>query len=765
MTRLTCEPLIPASLWLLLAAASIALLVTYAARRRGGITRRYWALVIGLMSGGVALVLVVLLNPTWIDPVEPPAGKPLLTLLVDESASMAVKDGPSEASRFDAVRQIAQRMQAALQGRFDVRVRSFSTGLAAGDAASGLEGAAAPRGVLTDIAGALSGSVEPHRPAGQAIVLLSDGIHNATPGHREVLDAVRAARAAAAPIYTFTAGRRDAPELFDRQVQIRSPQVLAYVQQKVPIIVRVREQAGPGGAVRVLLFAEGQPIDGKDITLPPRGTAEARFTVSRDTPGVYRYEARLDPAPGELVVANNLAVEFLHVVDEPIRVLLLEGKPYWDGKFLMRTLIADPVIALDSVVRMTGNRYLRRTLRGSKAGGAGEASSRSSDEHPDDRGERWKIVETGAEVLAGVDALKDYQVLVLGRDTEVFLTDAAMAGIRRWVAEKGGALVCYRGSPAVQMREAFARMLPVQWDEADESRFRVHLTDEARSVRWLSDLDDPPEAGLLARLPMLATTSRVDARRSAATVLASATTGEGRERPVISCQLYGTGRVVAIEGAGMWRWAFLPPQHAEDGALYGALWQSLMRWLASDAALRPGQQLDLRSEKVVFEAGEAVWATLRMAEEVLASGPPAVELRISGANAAIGRFVPAATGTDPGTFRVGFGRLPAGEYEAHPVGAEAVDSVLRFDVRVPVREQLELAARPDLMERMAVDSGGAVLQQADPREVAVLFDAFTKASQPQRARRIPVWDRWYVLVGVLGVWAACWGVRRAGGLI
>ena len=43
----------------------------------------------------------------------------------------------------------------------------------------------------------------------------------------------------------------------------------------------------------------------------------------------------------------------VQVVDEPIRVLLIEGKPYWDSKFLMRTLASDPAIALDSVVRLT----------------------------------------------------------------------------------------------------------------------------------------------------------------------------------------------------------------------------------------------------------------------------------------------------------------------------------------------------------------------------------------------------------------------------
>ena len=44
-------------------------------------------------------------------------------------------------------------------------------------------------------------------------------------------------------------------------------------------------------------------------------------------------------------------------------LLLLEGKPYWDGKFLMRTLAFDPAIELRSVIRLTDERLMERTLR------------------------------------------------------------------------------------------------------------------------------------------------------------------------------------------------------------------------------------------------------------------------------------------------------------------------------------------------------------------------------------------------------------------
>src|SRR5262249_30186309 len=94
------------------------------------------------------------------------------------------------------------------------------------------------------------------------------------------------------------------------------------------------------------------------------------------------------------------------------------------------------------------------------------------------------------------------------------------------------------------------------------------------------------------RLPSLALAATPDQPKPTAIVLATAEKESGPA--LVSYQTYGTGRVVAIEGAGMWRWAFLPPQYQEHEAVYAGLWQSLLRWLISGAGLVPGQDWALR---------------------------------------------------------------------------------------------------------------------------------------------------------------------------
>src|SRR5215470_15602317 len=100
MSSLSFDPLIPPALWVLLAVAGLALGVWYAWVRPGSISRRRWAVALALSATAFAAVLLVLLNPMWVEPVRPPAGKPVLTVVVDATGSMATPDGGDGRTRY-----------------------------------------------------------------------------------------------------------------------------------------------------------------------------------------------------------------------------------------------------------------------------------------------------------------------------------------------------------------------------------------------------------------------------------------------------------------------------------------------------------------------------------------------------------------------------------------------------------------------------------------------------------------------------------------
>src|SRR5579859_1839637 len=118
---MTFDPLIPGSLWLALAVAAVALLAWYALRRPPVIGRWRWGGVIGLMGGALLVVLFILLNPIRVTPIPPPPGKPLLTVLVDATASMAVRDTANDRPRYAAASDVARTLSQDLRDQFEVR--------------------------------------------------------------------------------------------------------------------------------------------------------------------------------------------------------------------------------------------------------------------------------------------------------------------------------------------------------------------------------------------------------------------------------------------------------------------------------------------------------------------------------------------------------------------------------------------------------------------------------------------------------------------
>ncbi len=431
MNTLNFEPLIPPALWVLLALAGLALVAWYGATRPGSVSRRRWATVLALTAGSLVAVLLVLLNPTWIEPVRPPGGKPVLTIVVDSTGSMATPDGHGGATRYRAAVRGARVLNEKLGGAFDVRVATFAETPKPADA-EGLD-AVDPAGAVTNLAAAVLGSVDRARPQGQAVVLLSDGIHNAGGGTGRVIDAARVAKAMACPVFTHTLGGDAGVK--DLAVDLRSPQEIAFVGQKVAVPVVVRQRGLAGAEATLVLSADGTEVERRVVRLTTSETAEVRFEVTRTKPGVYRYGVAVEALPEEVTRANNAAMLVLRVMDRPVRVLLLEGRPYWDSKFLVRTLLGDASVELDSVVRIGESRLIRRTL--TRAAGAGDTPAPGQEE--------WKVLADLSEVLGGADGLRSYQIVVLGRDTDGLLSDDVLAGLQSYPFH-GGCLFrnCWR---------------------------------------------------------------------------------------------------------------------------------------------------------------------------------------------------------------------------------------------------------------------------------------------------------------------------------
>ena len=695
--------------------------------------------------------------------IPPPAGKPLLTVLLDRSASMATRDAADGETRYRAGVAIATAVARELNDRYDVQLRLFAE-TSSPTSPEALD-EKAPDGAATDLAGALQGVLEEDRPQGQAVLLLSDGIHNSG-GVDRLRQCVVKARAMAVPVYGKTIG---GPAVVnDLEVSLRQPQKLTFAGQRVPLVVSLRQRGSLGAKTTLSLLRDDEVVEKRDVALKPDDAVEEVFYVSQEKSGLYRYEVRATALPNEATTVNNSAPLLLRVIDQPIRVLLLEGKPYWDTKFLVRTLSSDSSVELTSVVQLAEGRLLRRTIsRPAPVVGQPPSAVRSDSTQPGaavpQKKDQWKIESDATKYLADAETLASYQIVILGRNAEIFLTDEALTVLRRWLAEGEGSLVCFRGPPTARISERLGELMPFRWELAPETRFGMELTGPARALHWLPA--EKEGGSPLTGLPSLATTSRPAAAKALSMVLAKGVVGDsGQSPPVITYHPVGTGRVVVVEGAGMWRWAFLPPDRQKQETVYGTLWQSLLHWLATHVGLMPSQRMALRTDALTFNTDENVMATLLVRE--WSGEPPRVEL--SGEALDKPRtFTCVPHGSYPGQYQVGLGRLAEGRYSLRVLGVDQDDLSGRaaFDVRGRLAERLDVRAQPAVMQLIAQESGGAVMENVEPDQLAREFQRHLVRARPPRTARTMAWDRWWVLSGALLLWGAAWGLRRRSGLV
>ena len=125
MSDLTFAPQIPIALWASLLVLAIVLMSWYGMCARGRLEPRRRAVILALMSISVAIPLFLLLNPTWVDVLPPPEGKPRLTLLLDRSISMATND-VEKGTRYAMATELCREINDSVGNLFDVRLITFA---------------------------------------------------------------------------------------------------------------------------------------------------------------------------------------------------------------------------------------------------------------------------------------------------------------------------------------------------------------------------------------------------------------------------------------------------------------------------------------------------------------------------------------------------------------------------------------------------------------------------------------------------------------
>ena len=742
--HIICDPPFPAA-WVLLLGGTVASLTVvnyFRARGETGAPSRITLTLLRLAT--VAAMTVVLLRPMKLEPDETAAGLNVFTVLVDASGSMATADEGGKA-RYDAVRAELKRVEHSLfrklRADYDVRFCVFSDSLGYVPFDRVLLGGP-DESPSTDIATALTNASLTAGGAHQAgVLLISDGRDN---GGNDPLAAATYLRSAGVPVWTTTVGSTD--ETRDLAVTARFDQSFLFRDQESALKVDLHQRGFEGWYARVELLREGEPA-GMQQCMLGAGPAQLTFPIRESARGAYRYTVRVEPLAGEADPKNNERTVFVQVVDERAKVLLVEAAPYWDSKFLLRALQADPNLEVAAIFHMSERRdkliYITQALpEGVEAGATGA--------------ETLRVPRTRAEFF-------QYDCIILGQGVERIFDASQIALLREFVESRGGSIIFARGKAYAGGESPLAAIEPVVWDDSALARARFELTGAGAANPMFNFGGAQPPDVVLRELPDMISITRVKAEKSLAVVLAKGVDADEAEIATIAYQRLGKGKVMTIGAEGLWQWAFMKDTLSKYDAVYARFWGQMIRWLVYDSDFLPGQDIRFKTDQFSYDTGSPVTLIVQTREARAGFAP---QIKVTSPGGAAMRLEPVEGVHGDGYFSALYHPEEEGTFKAvlidngHGQGAQDIE----FSVYASDLESRFTGANPELMAQIAAASGGEAIGfagwDAIPEKLKAHELAMRAETKPEDA-----WDTMGVFSLIVCALGVEWFIRRRVGLL
>jgi uncharacterized membrane protein len=751
-----------------------------------------------LRLGVIALLTVVLLNPSQMIGLPAKSGRSLL--LVDDSASMslAAEEGRT---RWQSATQWVAAASAAIvaEGGPPPEVRTFSAPNTARGPADPWQEPTAPQ---TRLAAALEGiaAAAGSTKLDQVVVISDGGAHD----RGRLSAALGSLRAAGLPVSTKCVGI-DQPPLNASLASVRPPQVARPgARVELPVQVKASGYAAGDRLILTLRDEAGEELTRQEWTVPgtDAGLTEwpARLTFTA-APRTARYQLSLTGPAGEVTLEDNQFQFSIGIASAKLRVLIVEGTHvkrsvgttgHWLNDIELMTAAWDATGEIEWECLTPLSEYVDRpNLVGVKEFANGEM-----------RLDKARTFPKTAEDIHRFDVMmiSDVPVGNFSEDQMRIVVD--------WVVERGGGFMMGGGYTSFDVgnydKTPWEKIIPVDMLEYGDGFFEHSFGIEVPlSVRnhpiWQISPDPVENAAIIAGHPALTGMNRV--RRAKPGALVLAVRPEADNEPVFAVQSYGRGRSIAYlsDPNGGWarntvKWG--PPggpvqgphtelghgtkfvfdevaAHAATGPrpphpspYYGQFWVNVVKWLG-DNSIRwrrdqfagrvlttqatPGRDLQVAAE-VLAVTSAAARQTLDVGARLDLAGSPRVRLTWD-------RDRREFTGTL---------RVP-GEYSATEVKVlfdTSIPSGILTDaatagVRRESQEFINPAPDPALLRELAEAGGGRSLTLAkDAAATGRTAAAARAAAQDSHPFFQPRWARWPWWTAIMLLLGLEWWIRR-----
>jgi hypothetical protein len=648
--------------------------------------------------------------------------------------------------------------------------------------------------MTTDLAGALA-TIRETIPAKNlaGVVVLSDGRHN-TEGDTVALATRLAAQES--PVSAIALGS-SRPPVDAAILDVENPKTL-FIEDRLTVKTRIKVTGMRGRDVRVKLVSDDDAIAEQVVSVP---TDDLTTTVQlSDTPeeeGVRRYAVLLEPIDADAVessaFADNVRREVtVAVTDQRTQVLLIEGRPRWEFRYIRNLLASrDKTVQLQTVL-----------LKPDRVASSAELPEiHASVARPLGDTEATMLPSSKSEWLK-------FNVVILGDVSPSDLKPEDIEAIEAFVTQRGGTLIVIAGQhemPHAYADTPLAELLPVTFAASSgsimrgpEPEFRFALTEVGRRHAVLQQMGDA-EANVefWNSLPELYWRHPIMDTKPGATVLAYASneklekelspkkgqpddvaeaqlkrrTEVERKNALVVVQPVGAGRVMMLTTDRTWRL-----RYRTGDRHHHRFWGQVLRWAESDKLQAGTELVRLGTDRILYENDQPVIVRAQITDSYHA--PVADEkamVKVYRDEQLVMRQRLNLLPESGGRYEITLGRMPGpGQYrlelespEAKKilVGEGAGDVKTRITVLPPeadTRELVEVTTDRAALARLARAGGGT---HAEVSRAASVLDFLASGTEHYtEAQRFRLWDSWPLLVLILLVLTAEWMLRKKVGL-
>ncbi len=681
----------------------------------------------------ITCLAVAALNPgSWIDRSEEQSRT--WTVLLDRSASMAQCDVANEA-RFQTAISIGQEIERLAPGDDEVRIYPFSKGLE--ERVERLN-TLSPTGNMTDIytAGTEALAARSLNKKLAGVFVLSDGRNLGEGKAKELGMRARAARVNFYPL--VIGGPIKRPDLI---LSTHRRHIVSFVEQPINLNVSARRQALTPLRTKLLIKDQRDNVIKEGLVdLSKKDEKTVTLQLPGQEAGYYEYTIVLPKYADEHSIANNQVKIGVTVLASRLRVLIAEGTPSWDTKFLTQLLRTSKNMAVTSIYRLSQDRYFR------VATDSHQTCSAASSIFPDDK-----------------KAIARYDLVIFGRGVEYFLTPARIDLLKYFVRELGGCVIFSRGKPYQGEFEQLAQIEPLRWGKSLANTFRMHPTHKGESVGLFGDLLASQKDPIWDELPPLGNAQHATTK-SFTSILAKGTyerRGRARTIPLVVSRRYGRGMSLVVNVEGLWKWDFFPAvKRAAD--VYSSFWSQLVTWSATYADFLPGQDFSIRLSEPKCYPKEPI--RVRVCRRA-SSTSPLPDLRILREREVVDTVKLTDCLSGKNQWDLVFTPQSAGTHclelvkKATPIGPRA----LLYVEKRPGEDE-ELSADKCFLEELALSSGGSLITAEKLKDILATPPKETSSSG-DGAVWTPLWDNWWLLTILLFSLTTEWFLRRRSGLL